>query len=177
MNIIKKYRDIALSNDDVLRLVKGKANMLLYRNLHKFDNIDDILGPYGACFLLFEWKERYGHWTLIFKVNDHTLEFFNPYGGMNKGYPDEGLKHVPKNFAKRSYQDYPYLSILMDESPYDLTYNEFPFQKYGDNIKTCGRWCSVRLLFRFLDLDEFADMFKRNDGDDLVTLLTMYINK
>ncbi len=178
-NIIKIYQDIALSDKEVLKLINGRANLILYPDLYKYHSIDEVLGKYGACIILFEAQPKYGHWCCIFKVSDNLLEFFNPYGG----YPDDTLNNIPIDFRKISHQEQPHLSLLMLDSPYDLSYNEFRFQKHGADIKTCGRWCAVRLAFRFLSLDEFYDMIKqltkklKMTGDELVTLLTMYINK
>lgn len=178
-NIIKQYQDIALSDKEVLRLINGKANLILYTDLHKYDSIDDILEPYGACILLFEAKPKYGHWCCLFKRNEKMIEFFNPYGG----YPDDSLKFIPMRFRLVSNQFYPHLSWLMINSPYELSYNEYKFQKHGSDIKTCGRWCAIRLIFRYFSLNDFHELItyltkKFNmKSDELVTLLTMYINK
>ncbi len=172
-NIIDKYKDISLSDRDVLGIVQGKANLVIYHDLHKYSNVDEILEPFGACFILFESKPRYGHWCLLFKVNENMVEFFNPYGG----FPDDSLDSISKSFKRQSNQDKPYLSRLLLNSRYILSYNEYDFQKRENNIKTCGRWCSVRLVCRNLTLNQFAKLFKNNNGDDMVTLLTMWINK
>jgi hypothetical protein len=173
--ILSKYEDIALSNFDILQKINNKANIVLYPNLHKYKTIDEILGPYEACILLFEAKPKYGHWVCIFKRNNKTIEFFNPYGG----YPDDSLLFINDEFRKKSNQEYPILSLLLLNSPYDLTYNEFKFQKKNQNIKTCGRHCIVRLLFRNLDLYKYHDMLEylkkelNMSYDEIVTLLTL----
>jgi hypothetical protein len=173
MDILQHYEDIALSDKEVMGLINGRANLVLYPDLNNYNSIDEVLGPYGACFLLFEWKPRYGHWCCLFKTIDGGIEFFNPYGG----YPDDSLNHVPMDFRKKSNQYLPYLSYLLLNSPYELSYNEHKFQKYGKNIKTCGRWCAMRLLCRHLSLEQFSKIFKNKNGDKMVTLLTMWINK
>jgi len=176
---LNEYADIALSDKQVLKLINGRANLILYPDLHKYKNIDEILNPFGACILLYEAKPKYGHWCCIFKVNDKLIEYFNPYGGFEEGFPDDSLEYIPIDFRLKSNQYYPYLSILMYNSPYELSYNEHPFQKHGVNIKTCGRWCALRLIFRNLSLDEFdaAIKFFKNrlniSSDQLVTLLTL----
>jgi hypothetical protein len=182
-NTLKEYENIALSDKEVLKLIDGRANLILYSYLHKYKKIDDILNPYGACIILFESLPRYGHWCCIFKVNDKLLEFFNPYGGWIEGYPDESLNYIPLNFRLKSYQYYPYLSILMYNSKYELSYNEYRFQKHNKDIKTCGRWTALRIIFRHLSLNRFYKMIKslekelKINSDEVVTLLTMYINK
>jgi hypothetical protein len=175
MDIIKQYEDVALSNFDLIKLLDGKANIVIYPNLVNYNNIDEVLGPYGACFLLFESKKQYGHWVCLFKRNQNTIEFFNSYGG----YPDTSLEYIPMHFREESGQIYPYLSWLLLESPYELEYNEFQFQKKNKNIKTCGRHTVIRLLLRDLDIYQykaFLDMIKRKTGmnyDQIVTMLTI----
>lgn len=166
--VLKENEDIALSGQDILDLLNGQTKIVLYRNLDKFENIDELLAPHDNAMILFESKPSYGHWCLLFRRPDQVIEFFNPYGG----YPFETLDHVPDDFRKKSNQHYPWLDRLLYDSPYKLEYNEFPFQKLGPNIRTCGRWCVARLLFGFMTLEEFADLFHNKYGDKLVTFLT-----
>jgi hypothetical protein len=173
-SIIKEYENIALSNFDILKLLNGKANIVLYPDLVKYSTIDEVLGQYGACVLLFMAKKNYGHWTAIFKRTDDSIEFFNPYGG----FPDDSLKFIPCHFRKISNQLHPYLSLLMYNSPYNLSYNEFKFQEHKDNIRTCGRHCVVRLWNRNLDLYQYKKLLDQISDDnninydEIVTLLT-----
>jgi hypothetical protein len=177
--ILRQYRDIALSDKEVLKLVDGAANIIMYPDLIKYSNIDEILDPYGACFLLFEAKPKYGHWCCLLKRQNNIIEFFNPYGG----YPDDGLKYIPMHFRKISNQYYPILSLLMYESPYKLEYNEHKFQKLKSDVKTCGRHCAVRLFFKNLSLEEYTSMIRElarkfnTDIDNIVTILTMWVNR
>lgn len=173
--ILKEYEDIALSDKDLRRISEGKANVVLYENLNKYNTIDQMLGPYGACFLLFTARAHYGHWTLLFKRNPLIIEFFNPYGG----FPDDSLDFIPMNYRVKSNQLHTTLSFLLDKSPYELEYNEFPFQAKKKDIKTCGRWCGFRLICRNLDIyqfkgliDDLSDQFNLTP-DQLVTLATI----
>jgi len=177
-NIIKKYEDIALSNYDILKLLNGKANIVVYPNLYKYDNIEQLLEPYGALILLFEAKPKYGHWTCVFKLDNDTLEFFNPYGG----YPDDSLRYIPEEFKSITNQNHSYLTRLLIDSPYNLTYNEYQFQKVGKDIRTCGRHCVVRLLCRWMDLYEYYNFMEQLSNvlnmnfDGVVTVLTITDN-
>jgi hypothetical protein len=176
---LKHYKNIALSDSDVLKLINNKANLEVYPNLNRYKTIDELLGNYGACIILYEAEPNYGHWCCIFKVNNDTLEYFNPYGGYNDGSPDDTLKNIPYDFRIKSNQYYPYLSVLMYNSPYKLSYNEIKFQKHDNNIKTCGRWCALRILFRDYNLYDFENIIKylsntfKISSDDIVTLLTV----
>lgn len=174
MNILKKYEDVALSNFDLIKMLDGKANVVIYPNLINYESIDDVLGPYGACFLLFETRPKFGHWVSLLKRNN-VIEFFNSYGG----YPDDSLKYIPSHYREVSGQNTPLLSLLLLNSPYELEYNEFDFQKHNKNIKTCGRWGVIRLLLKNLNLyqfKDFIDLMKEEtglDGDKVVTLMTL----
>ncbi len=171
--LLKVYEDVALSDDQLLKLVDGKANLVLYPDLINYSSIDQVLGDNDACILLFEAKPNYGHWTCLHR-KDNTVEFFNPYGG----YPDDSLDYIPMHFREVSNQLEPYLSQLMYDSPYSLTYNEHKFQHKGKDIKTCGRHCAMRLIYRDFDLPEYAAMMKlltNETGlttDELVSYLT-----
>jgi hypothetical protein len=174
------YEDIALSDKAILDLLDNKVNIVLYPNLYKYHNIDEVIGPYEASILLFEAKPSYGHWCALFKVDNNTIEFFDPYGmATTGGYPDDNLKLVPQDFAKVTNQEIPYLSLLLAKSPYDLTYNEFQFQKRNKKIRTCGRHCVFRLMNRDQSLYQYKDMMDllrdefKTDYDGVVTIFTI----
>lgn len=163
--------DIALSGKDILKLVDGKANLVIYEDIHKYKTLDDLLGPYGACVILYCFKPKYGHWCCIFKRKPDTIEFFNSYGGK----PDSTLYLINDDYRKNSNQWYPYLCKLIYDSGYNIEYNEHQFQKFDNDIYTCGRWACMRLLLRDLSLKEFKKLFKNKYGDEVVTFLTNWI--
>lgn len=175
---IDKYKDIPLSTEDILKLVKGRANVILYSQLCTVQNIDEILEPYDACVILYETHPHYGHWTcLTIRHNEFSnkgkkiLEYFDSYG-----LPfDAHLKDIPKKFAEESNQDHPYLSDIVsrESCPYRLSYNEFQFQDLTPGAKDCGRWCALRILLKELPLKVFRDFFHGLYSDDLATFLTM----
>lgn len=179
---IERHKNIALSDQDVLKLVEHKAKILVYSDLAKFNTLDEALGEHAAVFLLYESRPDYGHWTTLFRLVNpdgtlsNTVEFFDPYGT----FPDCELEWIPKHFREISGQMYPQLTWLLYHSPYDLTYNEHKFQKHGDGINTCGRWSALRLAFREMPLDKFWNFVKTtsksNDlsPDDLVSILTSH---
>ncbi len=177
--VLQQYENIALSDKHLFKLLDNKAKLVVYPDLINYNNIDEVLGPHGMCILLFEAKKNYGHWVGLFKQNENTVSFFNSYGG----YPDDSLDYIPEHFAKLNNEDKPYLSILLEDCPYNLTYNEYKYQKHGSNIKTCGRHVAVRLWCRAMNDDEYHDYVtyftkKYNiDADEFVTLLTMNIAK
>lgn len=174
---VDKFKDIALSTEDILRIVDGKAHVVLYSQIHTFNSIDELLKPYDAAVILYETHENYGHWTCVTLRDEYSrkgkriLEFWDSYG-----LPfDAQLTDIPKEFAKKTYQDKPYLSELLikENCPYKLSYNEFQFQELTPNVKDCGRWVATRILLKDLPLKVFRDFFYGLYSDDLVTILTM----
>jgi hypothetical protein len=176
MNAVNQLQSVSLSNRNIIQMMDGRVKIVMYSELHKYKSIDQLLQPYNKVVLLFEWKEKYGHWAALFKPNDHTVSFFNSYDG----YPDDALLNISKQFRKEHYEDYPYLSQLLLNSPYELTYNDNIYQSKKANISTCGRWCTVRLILSYLDDDEFHNFIKTTTkkykitGDQLVTILTSF---
>lgn len=171
---LDRYKSIALSNFDLVDLLDGKATVMLYPDMYKINSIEQLLHPYDACFLLFETEPRMGHWCALLKYGD-TVEFFDPYSG----YPDDVLKFIPKDFKKKSKQDYPYLTKLLYECPYKIEFNDNKYQKHNNNINTCGRHCALRILCKDLDNKQYDKMIKKlqketgMNPDDLVTAITM----
>jgi hypothetical protein len=174
---LERLEDIALSNYDIMDLLNNKVKIVLYPNLHKYKSIDELLSPFGIVILLYEAKKNYGHWTAIIKTNN-AIEFFNSYGGDNSGLPDATLDMIDPEFRVISNQIFPYLTKLMYNSPYQLNYNEFRFQKKGQSIRTCGRHCVIRCLCKNMDIYKYKDFldklcnYFRMDYDGIVTILT-----
>lgn len=181
---INRLKDIALSDIQIMDLVDNKANLILYSDLHKINHIDELLEPYGACIILYESKPRYGHWTAVIKLNNKEIEFFNSYGDdgkIHEGIPDAMLGYIPKAFRQKSNQNHTYLAKLMVDSPYNLSYNQYNFQKDGEHIKTCGRHVGKRINWKHLSLDEYKrtlDKYRKEfetDYDGVVSILTRHI--
>lgn len=164
-----------LSDHELLQLVDGRANLVLYSDIKKYKTIDELLGPHKAAIILYVFQKKpftYGHWVLIMK-RGKELEFFDSYGSEI----DSPLDEVPTNLKKQTNQDFPYLTKLIVESPYRIQYNEHQFQKRNPNIRTCGRYVALRLLLRDLSLKKFEKLFKGNNSDQLVTVLTEWVDK
>lgn len=174
---LAKYENVALSDGQLKQILRGKVNIVMYPDIHKMKSLDEVLGPHGAAIILFESKPGYGHWCSLFRGpgrDNGMVEFFNPYGG----YPDDSLKLIGRGFAAKTNQDVPYLSRLMIQSPYRLSYNQYPFQRQAGGIRTCGRHCASRLLLRDLTLDQYHDWIVEQarktgtDADAVVSAIT-----
>lgn len=173
MEKLKKLMTKSLSNDEILNIIGRKANLIPYSKVHNYKTLDQLMGPSKACIILYESKPYYGHWCCIFMNTPNLCEFFDPYGL----FPDMELKMIDPEFKKKSFQNEKYLTRLMINSPYQLSYNHYPFQEFKKGVNTCGRWVAIRLLFRIMSLDDFINLFgkKRNLSKDMyATILTSY---
>jgi hypothetical protein len=109
----------------------------------------------------------------IIKISPNLVEFFDPYSF----FPDSELKFVPQGLKARTHQNFKYLSKLLYESPYQLSYNDDKFQKYSRNTNTCGRHTSIRVLLKDLPLEQYNNLMNSTqyDPDFMVTFLTELI--
>jgi hypothetical protein len=172
---IKRLKDVSLSEKDVMKICKGRANFIPYDQLQYVDNINQLLDPYGSCIILYLTKPSYGHFTALNLVGpkQDTLEAYDSYGYI----PDDELSDfsIEPSLRKQLGEDYPYLLQLMYDSPYNLSFNEHKLQSKKSDVKTCGRWAGMRTLLKHLPLDDFVDLFKNNklgSPDDIVCALT-----
>ncbi len=53
-NSLKKEIARPLSNTDILKLINNNAKIVLYEDLYHCNNIDELLKPYNACFILYQ---------------------------------------------------------------------------------------------------------------------------
>ena len=157
--------DTPLSNNQIEKaLGPPSEDVLLYKDLHKFDRIEDLFVDDNLRIILIESAPSYGHWVSLIKDGD-TYIYFNSYGHQ----PDYEMR-----FLKPLYRN------LLGEDPAEihrlargrkLIYNKVKFQ--GPNSSTCGRWQIAWTEFynRGYSLSEFAKVMKDNKTttyDDLV---------
>ena len=158
----------SLSDSDIRRFLPG-IPILTYQELTSINDIDQILNnPYNAAVILIEVRPKSGHWTLIQKRNK-MLEWFDSYGVK----VDNQLQKIDKKFRQVSDQDFPYVSKLMKESPYKLSYNNHRLQIMAHNINTCGRHVICRVILKDMSLNAYNKLMRSTDlsPDELVTSL------
>lgn len=172
----------ALTDEEMRHLMNNKVNLVTYSKIKDYASIDELLGPYKRCIILFETKKNYGHWCCCFLDRYRQLHFFNSYGdygGKYQGYPDAYLPMISKEIRIECNENHPYLSELFLNSDYELEYNDYQYQKLGDKIKTCGYWVVLRLFLEKFTDDEFRDFVLRNcdkfnrSPDELAVTLVM----
>jgi hypothetical protein len=149
--LLIKAEDVDLSGDDIKKITEGKCEIVVYHNLANFSSIDDVLGANGCAVILYETKQNFGHWVCLFKIDNNTLEFFDPYGFKM----DSELKYA-------TYDNQAYLSQLVQASNYKLIENTTKLQTWAEDVNTCGRWAAVRVKMRNIQQSDFIKMFKKN---------------
>ena len=164
--LIQNAENIDLTLDDIKKITNNGCEVIVYHKLNEYNSIQELLGDKGAVILLFETKRNFGHWTALFyrDASKTSIEFFDSYGFK----PDEEL-----NYAK--YDNTPFLTQLLEKSNLQMIYNTKRLQTFAHEINTCGRWTSLRIVFRNTPLDEFQRLFLKNKyyrGDFWVSALT-----
>ena len=175
---INEKKKLPLSDKDVVDLVDKKAKVVLYENLHKYDNLNQVFGKFDAIFLMYPTSSlNYGHWVAVLKRNGgKQIEVFDPLG--TKGIDDQLNWTSPQ--VRSVIGNVPQLTRVLLTTPdsVEIINNKVPFQKDNTNVSSCGRHTALRILMRKYPLDEFTEYFKTKagkgpDADDIATILTM----
>ena len=147
-----------LGDDDIKRVLPD-AKIIDYEGLKKYSTIDELLpNNKDYVIILYENEQNSGHWVCVIR-DGNTIEFFCSYGT----YPDHQLKWVDYNTRKELGSDIPLLSHLFDNSPYEVIYNEIPYQSENKDIATCGKHCvfRIRQFLNGLNLQQYQNLIKK----------------
>ncbi len=123
--------NIPLSDKDILKLTKKKCSIYIEEDLRYVKNIDTLF-KYNNCavILLDNGNPDVGHWIVMTKISNDTIEYFDPVG-------------LPPDFISKKK----YLRKLIDNSHYKyLIYNGIYIQKVREDINTCGRYVALRIM-------------------------------
>lgn len=146
----------SLSGNDILNALDNKCNLVQYKDVKKFNNINQLLGKYNKCVLYYHTSENYGHWTALYKYKN-TIYFFDSYGFI----PDDELNFLPFDLRDDLNSNYRYLTKLLYESNKRIEYNEHQFQKREQGINTCGRWVINRLKYPEISIKKYYNLFNQ----------------
>tara|TARA_R110002167_G_scaffold225750_1_gene431009 strand:+ start:2290 stop:2865 length:576 start_codon:yes stop_codon:yes gene_type:complete len=160
---IKDLEKQDLSGTDLLNMVYGRSNLLAYSQIHTCTRIEDILGDFGCCIILYQTASEFeGHWTCLFvsDLDPHHLLFFDSYGLQI----DTELSRAEFNKSLHKGKIVPHLKILIDKSNYQVTSNRIPLQKDRENINTCGRYVATRINNRNMSNRQYVKFIKGGRG-------------
>lgn len=155
-----------LGSGEIYDKLNKKVRIISYKQLSQFNNLDEVLSPFGRVIILYEIVDSFGHWTCVFRRGKGEVEFFDSYSGL----PDSQFRFIDKNFKTSDYGTFPLLTSMLYESGYKIFYNDVPLQSKNRKIATCGHFCVLRLIFSNVNEYEFANMWinKKFSPDYLV---------
>ena len=167
---MNKQVEKSLSSDEILKYLNNKCNLVTYSEIVNYKTIEELIGVYKKCVLLYHTSENYGHWCCLYE-HDGIIFFFDSYGFI----PDDELKFLHKDLKSELNSNHRYLTELLYESNQPIQYNEYQLQSKKTGINTCGRWCLERLKYPEISVDDFYKIFKDASKyiniDDLICLL------
>lgn len=173
--LARKMAQSPWSDSNIKQMCGGKVNVLTVKQAVELGDIEKVFGPHGAAVLLFETEPNYGHWVALIRVDGHTVEWFDSYGLAPQGE----LKMIPKEFARKSLQDEPYLNDMIEDGGYrTIFFNEYPLQSKGQKVSTCGRWAATRVALKDLPLEAFVKLFvgQKCTPDEYISMLTAFVH-
>lgn len=135
----------ALSDDSIKRYIP---------NVLKYDELRGVspqkLLKNLPIVILYETQPNFGHWTLLHKLDNGNIEFFDSYGYK----PDSEFKLISPEYHYPHYL----MELLKKLSKItQIHYNQYQFQSKEPSIATCGRWVILRKLYPDFDIDRFSD--------------------
>jgi hypothetical protein len=165
--------DKPLTGEQIEKIFNNKIKVIEYKSVRDYDNIEDLLLPFGRVAILYPWKLDeeggvFGHWTTIFLNKDGNIEYFNSYGS----FLEEGaMKNIDKKFKKQHGEDIKYLTYLLYNSNHKVEYNNKKLQ--SDKSNTCGRWVIYRLLRCDLNIKQFQKLFTKDTIKNDIKILNL----
>ena len=160
--------DEPLSNSQIIKeLGPPSEDVLLYKDLHKYDSIDELFLEDNLRIILIESSPSYGHWVSLIKDGD-TFIYFNSYG-----FPPDYEMRFLKPFYRTLLGDDP-AEVKSLSRGRKLVWNKLKLQ--GKDSSTCGRWqvAWAEAYNMGYSLKQFLAFLKKNKTtpyDDLVIKL------
>ena len=167
--LINNSEKIELTGEQMNLITEGKCRIVPYQELENCKSIDECFDGKDGLILLYQHQENEGHWCIIMKVGNNTLEFFDPYGLKM----DSEISFSDFNLRIHQGQKVPHLTHLVEQSDYKLIQNTQQLQKYKHYVNTCGRHVCVRFRMREFSLKQYVNLFKGLDPDFYVSAMTI----
>ena len=74
-NLIKNAEKVELTGEQMELITEGKCRIVAYEELEKCQTIDACFAGKEGLIILYQKTNNNGHWTLIYKENNNTLNF------------------------------------------------------------------------------------------------------
>lgn len=168
----EEIKEYSLTNTDIDRLLGG-TKIHAYPELANFRTLDEAMDEDGRMIVLYLTEnDSTGHWVCCFK-DGNCVQYFDSYG--LKPEAPKGWITRKKNMDLGQTRDQ-FLRLFKAEGK-PVFYNKYKYQKDEDDVNTCGRWVTARLLLRDLDDKQFKEVIDDADlkGDDFVSYATYFL--
>ena len=180
---IEKRMGQPLSDADLERYTGIKAqDITKYSDLKNYTTIQELLPKVGDFkIILIEDRFNAGHWVLVMRTEDKTIEYFNSYGAKW----DTDWKFITRMARVILGQSTNEMTRLMDQAEKDgfkTVWSKKAFQRMGSKIQTCGRWVVFRIetyKMGYKTPEEFQALvkkFKTETGGSNDTVVAKYIH-
>lgn len=156
--------DVPLSNNQIIKeLGPPSEDVLLYRDLHKYDSIDELFLEDNLRIILIESKPSYGHWISLIKSGD-TFVYFDSYGKS----PSHWIQFLKPFYRNLLGEDVDEIRRLARGKK--LIYNKMKLQ--GKDSSICGRWQILfyemhKLGYSLSEFQKFMKLHKKTTYDAL----------
>lgn len=135
-------------DDKDIRDFLPDVKIMRYSDLKNYNSIQELLpNDVDYCIILYQESENKGHWVAVLRYKN-TFEYFDPYGSKN-GEIDEPLLWTPCLVRVKLNCHIPYMTRFfnnIDTSIYKAIYNPVKYQVLRDDVNSCGRHCTFRIL-------------------------------
>jgi hypothetical protein len=174
--LLEQIKAYSLSNDDINEILEPDTKIISYPKFCEMSSIDEAFDEIGRCvFLFLTESESSGHWLCMFKRPNNTIEYFDSYGGK----PEAQREWLSQEQLDDLGEGEPCLMNLLKASGAKVYYNTVKYQKDKDDINTCGRWITARLICKDMSNQQFYNMVQEQmkemgvkSPDDWVSLFT-----
>ena len=156
--------DIPLSNTQINKAVGPDSyDILLYKDLHKYDSIDELFYEDDLRIILIESKAGVGHWVSLIKNGD-TFIYFDSYG-KSPSHWIQFLKPFYRNLLGEDPAEIKRLS-----KGHKLVWNRMKLQ--GKDSSICGRWQILfyemhKMGYSLSEFQKFMKLHKKTTYDAL----------
>lgn len=170
----------SLSNFELQEALNNDVNIIKYSDIedNNYNTIEELFENNKYVIILFDIEAKYGHWTLLFRIGNKEISFFDSYG-LNI---EHQRMFIPDIYKKSNYPCFHILQKLLYEYKKRdvnnrVSYNNYKLQGIKNKSETCGYWCIYRAKNDNLTVDGFYKLFKDigNKDNAVILLANKYI--
>ena len=170
-----RYEEKQPTTFDQLRYaLHNDVNIVDYTDLMNINNIEQLFENSLNCIVFFPVENEFqGHYTcMMYYPDNHLISYFCPYG--MSPMRNIILSNYLKRFNENMLRMLPNLIKEFCKSGGKFLINSYPLQSKKNNISTCGKMTTMRILNREIsdptDYKNFLKMYGLTP-DQIVSLV------